>query len=259
MKETDEIPGFKPEDYDPEPPGIEDMKLSDHERYWLHHHQKENEDGNALGEMMGADFDSFIVLGYNKEKVIEDRIVEHQSISGAFHVDKDDYDAVDRISMLLGHYAFKNLEVHKILKKALEWEQSLWDSENNPEPPEHKYHDREMRFHMNRYERILSEEGLKVHDEFMAACGDHKKRHDMRMRLVLSAIADQLNNNEAVEIDFFCNFTLGEKSNGDNVSGINIFLQDIPSTWDEADAKMGRFKELCKEYNVPCHMVWLED
>lgn len=259
MKQTDEIPGFKPEDYDPEPPGIEDMELNDRDRYWLRHHQKENEDGLALGETVGANFDSFIALGYNKEKHIDGRIAEHQSICGAFHIDKDDYDAVDRISMLLGHYAFKSYDVYKILKKALEWEKSLREEENNPEPPVHKYLDRDMRFHVNRYERILSEEYSKIRDEFMAACGNHKKRRDMRMRLVLTAIADQLNNNESAEIDFFCNFTLGEKSNGDSVSGINIFLQDIPSSWDEADAKMSRFKELCKEYNVPCHIVWLED
>ena len=259
MKQTDEIPGFKPEDYDPEPPGIEDMELDDNDKYWLRHHQKENEDGIALGETIGANFDSFIALGYNKEKKDGSRIVEHQAITGAFHIDKDDYDAVDRISMLLGHYAFKSIEVHTILKKALKWERSLRDEEENPEPPMHEYLDPTMRFHIKRYERILSEEYAKIRDEFVAACGNHKKRHDMRMRLVLTAIADQLNNNEDAEIDFFCNFALGENSHGDDVSGINIFLQDIPCSWDEADAKMGRFKELCKEYNVPCHIVWLED
>lgn len=259
MNKLNTIPGFLPEDYDKEPPGIEDANLDASQTYWLQHDQKADEDSDALDEYMSADYDSYIVIGFKKEKRIKGELTEHESVCGACHVESGDYDAISEMARQLGYFAFKNFEVYKILKRALERCQSFRDEENNPEPPAHDYLPRDRRFHENRYNRILGEEFEKVRDEFRKALGNYKLRHDMQMKMVLTAIADQLNDNEPAEIDFFCNFTLGEHSDGDSVSGINIHLRRYPCTWDEAAQKRDRFVELCSQYNVPCHIEWLED
>lgn len=259
MDKLKQIPGFLPDDYDQEPPGIEEMKLDATQEYWLHHYQKAEEDGIALGERMAADYNSYLVLGYIKERLNRGKIEEHELVCGACHIDEDDYDAIYEIARQLGYFASKYPALSKILHKAISWERSLIDEEYNPEPPEHKYLPRDERFHLNRYNRILSDEFEKVQDQFLEASGDHKLRRDMRVKMVLTAIADQLRDNEPVQMDFFCNFVLGEHSDGDNVSGIDVELRPYPCSWDEADTSRSRFIELCKDYNVPCHMSWLED
>lgn len=258
MEQTNEIPGFKPEDYD-YIPSIEDMELTEAELDSLRQMQKETEDGEALGSTLEANYDSYLVIGSNKYKVDMNGLAEPESACGACHIDPNDNDAIAEMGRVLGHLIFNNFNLYRVIKQALAWDKSLRNQEYNPEPPVHEYLNSNERFHLKRYERIYTEERQKIHDEFMAASGDHKKRRDMAMRNMLIAIADQLNDNEPAEIDFFCNFDFGEKSDGDNVSAINIRLRPYPCTWDEADAKMERFKELCKEYNVPCHIVWLED
>lgn len=259
MDKLKQIPGFLPEDYDKEPPGIEEMDLDQRQISWLKLDQKAEEDGIALGEQMSSEYDSYIVIGFNKEKFLKNGSHQHESVCGACHVDGGDYDAVSEMARLLGHFAYKNGDVCKILNKALEWCQSLHDEDDNPEPPVHDYLPRDQRFHQNRYRRILGEEFEKVQDEFRKALGNYKLRHDMQMKMVLTAIADQLNDNEPMEIDFFCNFVLGEHSDGDNVSGIKVTPRRYPCTWDEAEQKRDRFVELCSQYNVPCHIEWLED
>lgn len=259
MNKLKQIPGFLPEDYDKEPLGIEDMKLSERQMDWLKLEQKEEEDGIALGEQMSSEYDSYIVIGFNKEKHLKDGRTMQESVCGACHVDASDYDAVSEMAKQLGYFAYKNIEVYKILKRALDWVQSLQDADKNPEPPVHDYLPRDERFHLNRYKRILGKEFENVQEEFLNACGNYKLRHDMQMRMVLTAIADQLNDNEPVEMDFFCNFVLGEHSDGDNVSGIDVTPLRCPCTWEEAEQKRDRYVELCSQYNVPCHIVWLED
>lgn len=259
MDKLNPIPGFLPEDYDKEPPGIEDMKLDESQKNWLQLDQKAEEDGIALGEQLFSEYDSYIVIGFNKEKHLNNGLIEHESVCGACHVDGGDYDAVSEIARQLGCFAHKNVEVYEILKKALAWQQSLQVEEDNPEPPVHDYLPRDRRFHLNRYNRILAEEFEKVHDEFHKALGNYKLRHDMQVKMVLTAIADQLNENEPVEIDFFCNFVLGENSEGDNVSGIKVTSRRYPCSWEEAAQKRDRYVELCSQYNVPCHIEWLED
>lgn len=259
MDKIKQIPGFLPEDYDHEPPGIEDMNLDERQMDWLKLDQKAEEDGIALGEQMSSEYDSYIVIGFNKEKFLENGLHSHESVCGACHVDSGDYDAVSEMARQLGYFAYKKFEVYKILKKALACALSLHEEEVNPEPPVHDYLPRDQRFHLNRYKRILAEEFEREHDEFFKALGNYKLRHDIQMRMVLTAIADQLNDNEPVEIDFFCNFVLGEHSEGDNVSGIDVTPRRYPCTWDEADQKRERFVELCSQYNVPCHIEWLED
>lgn len=258
MEKSKEIPGFLPEDYDKEPPGIEDMELDATQMYWLKHDQKAQEDGIALGERMSAEYDSYIVIGFKKEKHHDGVLTEHESVCGACHVAQRDCDAVSEISRLLGYYAFKNFEVYKILKKALSRCHSYYKEEENPEPPEHQYLPRDKRFHLNRFNRIETEEFVKVQNEFRYALGDYQLRRDMKMRMVLTAIADQLNNNKDVEIDFFCNYTLGEDTDGDNVSGIKVWDLPYPCTWDEAAKKRDRFVALCKRYDVPCQIVWVD-
>lgn len=259
MDKLNHIPGFLPEDYDKEPPGIEEINLDERQKNWLQLDQKAEEDGIALGEQMSAEYDSYIVIGFNKEKHLKNSHIEHESVCGACHVDGGDYDAVSEMARLLGYFAFKNSDVYRILKRALEWRQSLKDEEDNTEPPVHDDLPRDRRFHQNRYNRILAEEFEQVHEEFLKACGNFKLRHDMKMKMVLTAVADQLNDNEPVEIDFFCNFTLGEHSDGDNVSGIDVFFRPYPCTWEEAAQKRDRFLKLCSQYNVPCHIEWLAD
>lgn len=259
MDKLNQIPGFLPEDYDKEPPGIEEMNLNEQQTDWLKIDQKAEEDGIALGEQLSAEYDSYIVIGFNKEKRLKNSVIEHDSVCGACHVDAGDYDAVSEMGRQLGYYAFKSVDVYKILEKALAWRQSFQDEEDNPEPPVHDDLPRDQRFHQNRYRRILAEEFEKVHDEFYKALGNYKLRHDMQMRMVLTAIADQLNDNEPVEIDFFCNFVLGEDSDGDNVSGIDVILRRYPCKWEEAEQKRNRYVELCSQYGVPCHIEWLED
>ena len=259
MENLNEIPGFLPEDYDEEPKSIENEELDDNQLYWLHHYQVAEEDGAALGEQMAAEYDSYIVIGFKKEKRFEDGNVEHESVCGACHIDFGDYNARSEMSRMFGYFARKNPELTQIFRNALDWEKSLMEEEYSPEPPEHKYLPRDKRFHQNRYDRIHTEEFVKVQDKFREALGDYKLRRDMKMKMVLTAIADQLNDNEPAEIDFFCNFVLGEKSDGDNVSGIDIRLRPYPCTWDEADANRSRFIELCKEYDVPCNIEWLKD
>lgn len=259
MNDSKPIPGFLPEDYDKEPPGIEEQELDEQQLYWLHHDQKENEDGIALGERMSAEYDAYITIGFKKEKHTDDGPIDHESVTGACRVNLGDYDAVSEISKLLGYYAFKNPEVSKILLRAISWRNDLQNAEDNPEPPEHDYLPREQRFHLNRYNRILTEEYDKVRDKFISALGNSQLRHDMRMKMVLTAIADQLNENEAVETDFFCNFVLSDRTDGDNVSGIDVRRLPYPCSWQEAEISRDHFVELCKKYNVPCHIVWLED
>lgn len=259
MDKLKEIPGFLPEDYDKEPPGIEEAELDATQLYWLKHNQKASEDGIALGEYMKADYDSYIVIGFKKEKRKNGAVSDHELVCGASHVDNGDYDAVSEMARQLGYFAFKNPEVAKILRRAMQWKNSLMDEELNPEPRQHIYLPRDERFHLNRYNRILSEEFEKVQDEFRNALGDYTKRRSMMMKMVLTAIADQLNDNEPVQIDFFCNFILGEESDGDNVSGIDIRLRRFPCTWEKAEANLERFMELCKQYNVPCKINWLID
>lgn len=259
MNKLNPIPGFLPEDYDKEPPGIEEAKLDASQMLWLQQDQKAEEDGNALAEYMSAGYNSYIVIGYEKEEYRGHTRVKPDLVTGACHVDNGDYDAVSEIGRLLGYYAFKNPDIAKILDKAISWRNSLMQEEQNPEPPEHEYLPRDKRFHLNRYNRILSEEYEKERDQFVNACGNYKLRRDMRMLMVLNAIADQLNDNEPVEIDFFCNFVLGEVSDGDNVSGIDVKLRRVPCSWEEADNNRSRFIKLCKQYNVPCHIEWLED
>lgn len=259
MDKIKHIPGFLPEDYDKEPPDIEDMDLDEHQINWLKLDQKAEEDGIALGEQMSSEYDSYIVIGFNKEKHLKNGLFKHESVCGACHVDGGDYDAVSEMARKLARFAHNSPEVYKILKKALAWQQSLQDEEDNPEPPVHDYLPQNQRFHQNRYRRILGEEFEKVQDEFYKALGNYKLRHDMQMQMVLAAIADQLNDNEPVEIDFFCNFALGEHSEGNNVSGIDFTLLPYPCTWEEAEQKRDRFVELCSQYNVPCHLEWLKD
>lgn len=258
MEEKNKIPGFKPGDYD-YIPSIEDMELTEAELDSLRRMQKETEDGEALGSNMEANYDSYLVIGSNKYKVGEDVRCEPESACGACHIDPKDPDVISEMGKILGHLIFNNFDLYRVIKQALSWDKYLRNQDLNPEPPVHEYLEANERFHMKRYERIYTEERQKIREEFIAACGNHKKRHDMAMRNMLIAIADQLNDNEPAEIDFFCNFDFGEKSDGDNVSAINIRLRPYPCTWDEADAKMEHFKELCKEYDVPCHIVWLED
>ena len=259
MKDLKQTPPFLPEDYDKESPGIEDMKLDATQEYWLHHDQKAKEDGIALGEYMSAEYDSYIVIGFKKEKLNDHAIDEHGLVCGAYHIDNSDFDTTYEIGRLLGHYAFQNPDVAKILNKAISWRNSLAKEQFNPEPPEHEALPRDRRFHLNRYNRILSEETEKLRIQFIDACGNYKLRRNMRMKMVLTAIADQLNDNEPVEIDFFCNFVLMDHSDGDNVSGIDVQLRKVPCSWNEADSNRIRFVELCKQYNVTCHIVWLED
>lgn len=259
MDKLNEIPGFLPDDYDKEPPCIEEMKLTPEQLDCLRQEQKASEDGIALDEYMSAEYDSYIAIGFKKEKRPDNAPLKHEYVCGAWHIDHEDYDAVYEMARLLGYYAFKDHKVATILKKAIPWERSLKDEELNPEPPEHKHLPRDRRFHLNRYNRILAEEFEKVQDEFMDACGDDLKRRTMKMKMVLTAIADQLNDNEPVQVDFFCNFILGEQSEGDNVSGIDIRLRRIPFTWDEAEDNRNRFMELCELLNVPCKINWLID
>lgn len=259
MDKLKEIPGFLPQDYDPEPPGIGDAEYDATQMRMLKLQQKAFEDGEALDEYMSAEYDSYIVIGYKGERLPENAPVEHEYACGAFHIEHEDYDAVYEMARLLGYYAFKDHKVAKILKRAIPWENSLRDEELNPEPPEHKYLPRDERFHLNRYNRIRSAEFDKVEDEFWNALGDYTKRHNMKLKMVLTAIADQLNDNEQVQIDFFCNFILEENSYGDNVGGIDIRLRRIPFTWEEAENNRDHFIELCKQLNVPCKITWLID
>lgn len=259
MDKLKQIPGFLPEDYDKEPPGIEDMDLDECQINWLKHDQKVEEDGIALGVQMSSEYDSYIVIGFNKEKLLKNGLTKHDFVCGACHVDGGDYDAVSEMARQLGYFTYKNIEVYKILKKALAWQQALQDEEDNPEPLVHDYLPRDQRFHQNRYHRILTEEFENVQEDFYKALGNYKLRRDIQMQMVLTAIADQLNENEPVEIDFFCNFVLGEHSVGDNVSGIDVTLRPYPCTLEEAAQKRDRYVELCSLYNVPCHIEWLED
>lgn len=259
MDKLNHIPGFLPEDYDKEPPGIEEMELDERQMNWLKLDQKAEEDGIALGEQMASEYDSYIVIGFKKEKHLKNDLTEYESVCGACHVDAGDYDAVSEIARQLGYFADKDFEVYKILKRALAYRQSFHNEKDNPEPPLHDYLPRDQRFHLNRYHRILAEEFENVREDFHKALGNSKLRHDMRMQMVLTAIADQLNDNEPVEMDFFCNFTLGEHSDGDNVSGIDVYIRPYPCSWDEAAQSRDRFIELCSQYNVPCHIEWLED
>lgn len=258
MKQSKEIPGFLPEDYD-YIPSIEDMELNENELRWLRRSQKEAEDGKALGDHMAATYDSYLVIGFNSEQKDKNGRRIPESVCGAYKIDPEDYDAISEMGKILGHYLFQNFGMYKVVKRALSWEQSLREEDNNPDPPEHDSLELHQRFHIKRYRRIHDEEYQKVRQEFIAALGNGKKRHDIAMRLMLTALADQLNENDDAEVDFFCNFEFGENSEGDNVSGIDIWPREYPCSWDEADAKMGRLKELCREYNVPCHFTWLED
>lgn len=261
MEKSQPIPGFLSEDYDEEDLGlVEKEKLTNQEKYWLHHDQVVEEDGIALGEKMSAEYDSYIIIGFKKERHDERGVLTHyDSVTGACHVDLGDYDAVYEMARLLGEYAYDNYEVAKILFKALKRYNDYKLAEENPEPPVHDLLPQNERFHLNRYKRILSEEMNKVRDEFFEACDNYKLRHDMKMKMVLTAIADQVNDNEYVDTDFFCNFVLGEKSKDNNVDGIDVWLQPYPCSWQEADEKRFRFIELCEQYGVPCHIEGYED
>lgn len=253
------IPGFLPEDYDRLPSLLDDdRKLSESELRLLKLLQNEDEDSDKLDAYMSALYDSYLVLGFNPETRDENDKPISEYCAGACHMNDYDLDLVHEMSTRLGYYIYKNYKLYKVIQQALKVAEDFRNEEDNPEPPTHQSLKTEHRFHINRYNRIHVDEYEKVQDEFMAACGNYKKRHDMAMRMMLTAVADQIDNNEDVAIDFFCNFEFGEESKGDNVSSINVRLNPLPCSWDEAEAKRDRFEELCKEYNIPCRITWLE-
>lgn len=257
--DSGKIPGFLPDDYDIFPSLLDDdRKLDDADLRLLKLIQSENEDSDKLEDYMSAQYDSYLVLGYNPETKDDNDKPVSEYCAGACSINIKDLDLVHEMGNLLGYFIFKHPKLERVIKHALKVANDFRKEDENPEPPMHMELGVEHRFHLNRYERINREEYFKVEDEFMAACGNPKKRHDMAMRRMLTAVADQISDNEDVAIDFFCNFDYGVESDGDNVSTIKVNLLREPCTWDKAEAKRDRFEELCKEYNVPCRITWLE-
>ena len=262
MKQNEDyIEGFLPEDYDCQLQSADDEQVLDpSQEHWLKREQIRLETNGRLKEVMEDEnsFDSYVVIGYKAKDVELDKGGNKNEYYCDMNCIVENISCIHDIAEMTTDIAYA-LEENPLLKKlfieALEKSKQIANSE--PIPPNHDDLPRASQFHLNRFNRIYAEKYFELRGNRETILAP-KEAYNISVKAMCLAVLDQINNNENVEEDFFCNFYIDEHKGDNAYTRVEVRQRKFACTYQEADAKVDDFKALCNELNIPCSLPWLE-